>query len=189
MMRAAAILAGGESRRFGADKAMADLAGAPMIARVAEILRGDALAVVGHPHAAALLGAADLRDPEDAVRGPLAGVLAALEWAGALGADWLMTVPCDTPLLPPATHQRLIAAAEAAGASAAHAQTGDGVHALCAVWCPALAVPLRGAFARGEHPPVRALAGDAVLVRFEEGAAFLNVNTPEEMARAAARFS
>ncbi len=184
-MRAAAILAGGESRRFGADKALADLGGQRMIARVAALLGGEKLAVVGHPEAAVLLSAADLRDPHDAVRGPLAGVLAALDWAQ--GAEWLMTAPCDTPLLPRDLYAQLIAAAEAASASAAHARTDDGVHALCAVWRPALAAPLRTAFAKGVHPPVRELAPDAVYVRFADASAFLNVNTPDDLARAAAR--
>lgn len=188
-MHAAAILAGGESRRFGADKAMADLGGAPMIARVAGKLRADALAVVGHAQAAALLNAAALRDPADAVRGPLAGVLAALDWAQALGAEWLMTAPCDTPLLPRDLHEQLIAAAEAAGASAAHARTDDGVHALCAVWRPALAARLRAAFANGVHPPVRELAPDAVEVAFADAEVFLNVNTPDDLARARGRIA
>jgi molybdopterin-guanine dinucleotide biosynthesis protein A len=186
-MRVAAILAGGESRRFGADKALADLAGQPMIARVAAFLGGEALAVVGHPQAAELLDAADLRDPPDAVRGPLAGVLAALDWAEAQGADWLMTAPCDTPLLPRDLYAHLIAAAEAKNAAAAHARTDDGVHALCAVWRPGLAAPLRAAFARGVHPPVRELAPDATFVRFADSSAFVNVNTPDDLARAAAR--
>ncbi|MEZ6023357.1 MAG: molybdenum cofactor guanylyltransferase [Hyphomonadaceae bacterium] len=186
-MRAAAILAGGESRRFGADKVMADVAGQPMVARVAALLGGDTLAVVGHAEAAVLLNAADLRDPADAMRGPLAGVLAALNWAESMGAAWLLTAPCDTPLLPPDLYPRLIAAAEAANAAAAHARTDDGVHALCAVWRPALAVRLRASFAQGVHPPVRELAPDAVHVHFADGAAFLNVNTPDDLARAAAR--
>lgn len=185
-LHAAAILAGGESRRFGADKVMADLCGAPMVTRVAVVLGGDVLAVVGHAQAAAYLNARALRDPPDAVAGPLAGVLAALAWAEALGADWLLTAPCDTPLLPRDLYAQLIAAAEAAGASAAHARTGDGVHALCAVWRPALAARLRASFAAGVHPPVRELAPDAITVTFADREAFLNVNTPDDLARAAA---
>ncbi len=180
----AAILAGGESKRFGADKALAQLAGRPMLAHVARALGGaGALAVVGASEGAELLGAADLRDPPNAVRGPLAGVLAALEWAQTLGAAWLITAPCDTPLLPHDFGETLIIHAEAAGASAAHACTGDGVHALCAAWRPALAARLRGCFAAGVHPPVREFAPDAVRVAFPD-AALINVNTPQDLARA-----
>jgi molybdopterin-guanine dinucleotide biosynthesis protein A len=185
--RAAAILAGGQSRRFGADKALSDFNGAPMIARVAAALAADRLAVVGHKRAAELLKAADLRDPTDAVAGPLAGVLASLDWGAAIGADWVLTSPCDTPLLPGDLYARLVEAGERSGAHAAHAATGDHVHALCAVWRPVLAGRLREAFARGEHPPVRALAPDAVLVPFSDAARFANVNTLEDLQRARAR--
>jgi molybdenum cofactor guanylyltransferase len=184
---AAAILAGGESSRFGADKALTDLAGAPMIEHVARVLRAGALrlAVVGHREAAARLGAEALDDPADAVRGPLAGVLAALEWAR--DADWLVTAPCDAPLLPADFAARLIAAAKAARAPAAFAMTASGLHPLCAAWRPALAAPLRVHFARGVHPPVRALAPEAALVRFEDEMAFANVNTREDFERVLAR--
>ncbi len=168
MIKAAAILAGGESRRFGADKAMAEIGGAPMIAHVARALNADALAVVGNGAAAAALGAVALSDPACALRGPLAGVLAALEWAETLGASWLITAPCDVPLLPPDFGARLIAAAEAAGAPAAHAATSDGVHALCAAWRPFLAGALRAHFARGRwsFDPSRRWPGGVRELRF-----------------------
>lgn len=185
MIYVAAILAGGESKRFGADKAFAQLAGRPMLEHVARALAGGgALAVVGNSEGAALLGAADLHDPPDAVPGPLAGVLAALDWAQSVGAAWLVTAPCDTPLLPNDLGETLIA--HAVGAEAAYACSADGMHALCAAWRPALAARLRSCFASGVHPPVRNFAPDAVRVAFADSAAFMNVNTPEDMARAQA---
>lgn len=190
MNYAAAILAGGQSSRFGADKAMADLGGKPMIAHVAKTLSGAAaIAVVGNARAAASLGAADLCDPVSAVRGPLAGVLAGLEWAEALGVSWLVTVPCDAPLIPEDIAERLISAAEAAGVGAAFAATASGLHPLCAAWRPALAAPLRDFFSRGVHPPVRELVPDAARVVFDDEEAFLNVNTRQDMALALARLA
>ncbi len=184
----AAILAGGASARFGADKAFAEMVGRPMLAHVARALVGaDALAVVGNGKGAALLQAVDLKDPPDAVRGPLAGVLAALGWAQNLGAAWLVTAPCDTPLLPRDFAEHLVSRAEAAGAAAAHACTDDGLHALCAAWRPSLTARLREYFSRGVHPPVRTLAPDAVQVHFPDSGAFLNVNTPQDFARALTR--
>ncbi len=190
MIYVAAILAGGESSRFGADKAMADLGGAPMVAHVARALRGAAhVAVAGHARAAAAFGAANLRDPATSVRGPLAGVLAGLEWAAALDAAWLVTAPCDAPLIPSDAAERLIAAAEARGVSAAFAATASGLHPLCAAWRPTLAAPLRDFFSRGVHPPVRQLSPDAAQVLFDDEVVFLNVNTPADMARAIARLA
>ena len=186
MNHVAAILAGGEGRRLGADKAMVDIAGTPMIAHVRRALRADSLAVVGHADAAALLGATFLSDPDVAVRGPLKGVLAALEWAAGQHAEWLVTAPCDVPLLPADFSDKLVNAAQAAGAEAAHVATSDGPHALCAVWRPSLAKKLKDDLARGIHRAVRDVSPGAVRVMFADSEAFLNVNTRDDLARVSA---
>lgn len=181
----AAILAGGESSRFGADKAFALLNGRPLILHVAKALeRARKLGVVGHEQGAAAVAGVLLRDPQGAVRGPAAGILAAMEWAKDLGVEWLVTAPCDAPLLPHDLAQRLIAEAEQASVSAAFAKSPNGPHPLCAAWRPSLAAGLRRTFARGEHPPVRSIASDAVAVSFPDDNAFLNINTPADLAAA-----
>lgn len=187
--QAAAILAGGESRRFGADKALAMLGGVPLIERVANAIRGPGrkLAVVGHPSGAALLNCVTLHDPAGAVGGPLAGVLAALDWAAAEGAEWLVTAPCDAPLIPADMAERLIESAELAGARAAFATTPSGLHPLCAAWSPSLAGELRKHFERGVHPPVREIVPEAPRVLFADEDAFMNINTPADLAFAEAR--
>lgn len=185
-----AILAGGEGRRLGGRKALALLDGAPLAAHVARVLRRDVveLAVVGDTDAALLLQAVALSDPPEIAKGPLAGVLAGLTWARAGGASWLATAPCDAPLLPDDLIARLKWGAEQAGAPAAHALTSDGAHPLCALWAtnllPRFQVALRG----GAHPPVHRLAAElgAARVLFDDAEAFLNVNTPEDLARAEA---
>lgn len=189
MRYVAAILAGGESRRFGTDKVMAGIGGIPMIAHVARALSAESLAVVGHEAGANYLNAVFLRDPPNAVPGPLAGVLAALGWAASLNAEWLVSAPCDVPLLPKDMAERLIAAAEAQDAEIAYAATRDGPHALCAAWRPAFAQKLEGAFARGIHPPVRDVSKNKVELTFEAEESFLNVNSAEDLAHAARRLS
>jgi molybdopterin-guanine dinucleotide biosynthesis protein A len=166
---------------------MADILGGPMIALVARALRADALAVVGHERAAKYLNAASLYDPPRAVPGPLAGVLAALDWARSLNAEWLVTAPCDVPLLPKEFADRLIAAAEAEDAEIAYAATRDGPHALCAAWRPSLSGKLETAFAQGIHPPVRDVSPNRVQLMFDDAEAFLNVNSAEDLAVAVAR--
>jgi molybdopterin-guanine dinucleotide biosynthesis protein A len=189
MNHVAAILAGGKGSRLGADKAMVDIAGTPMIAHVRRALRADSLAVVGHAEAAALLGATFLCDPDLAVSGPLKGVLAALEWAANQRAEWLVTVPCDVPLLPADFSSKLINAAQDAGAEAAHVATPDGLHALCAVWRPSLAKKLKEDLSRGIHRPVRDVSPGAVQVMFTDSETFLNVNTHDDLVRVSARFT
>jgi len=187
MRYVAAILAGGRSRRFGADKAMARIAGKPMIAHVAHALNAEALAVVGHEMAARELGAISLSDPVTGVTGPLAGVLAALNWAVSLNAQWLVTAPCDVPVLPKDIALKLIGAAEDEDVDIAYAETQDGPHALCAAWRPSFVSKLEKLFADGVHTPVRDVGTSKVHVIFESAKDFINVNSPEDLARAAAR--
>ena len=163
---------------------MADLNGQPMLAYVVNALRHGAerVAVVEHPGAAAALGCIALHDPDIGVRGPLIGVLAALEWA-APEVAWLLTAPCDVPLLAPDFGARLIAAAREAHAPGAFARSQSGAHPLCAVWSTRLAEALRARLEMGVHPPVREFAPECISVSFENDGAFANVNTPEEFAR------
>ena len=88
-----AILAGGQSRRFGSDKAQAMLGGVSLIERVGRALAAqvDNVVVVGRTG-----GLADL--PPGV--GPLGGLAAGLRHAHERGYSAVLTVPCDTPLLP-----------------------------------------------------------------------------------------
>jgi molybdenum cofactor guanylyltransferase len=184
-----AILAGGEGQRIGGAKALIDLAGEPLIAHVARALRGGvtALAVVGDAFSAELLGAEGLSDPVGVAQGPLAGVLAALEWAERSGAAWLATAPCDTPFLPRDVVQQLAAGAAASGALIVCAETPDGAQPMVALWRSDLAASLRVVLQTGKHPAIHRLLDDfgASRVSFD-GADFVNVNTPEDLARARA---
>ncbi|WP_404372520.1 molybdenum cofactor guanylyltransferase [Sphingomonas sp. MMS24-J45] len=94
-----AILAGGRSRRFGSDKALADLDGEPMIWRVAEAIGPfvDAIVVCGHP--APPPGMKRVPDVPGPGLGPLGGLAGALHHALAEGYAGVLSVGCDTPVL------------------------------------------------------------------------------------------
>ena len=88
-----AILAGGQSRRFGSDKAQARLDGATLIDRVSAALAPQVASLV-------ICGRSPgLADRPGGV-GPLGGLAAALHHGAAQGYDAVVSVPCDTPLLP-----------------------------------------------------------------------------------------
>lgn len=93
-----AILAGGEARRFGSDKAMALFEGRPLIDHVAAGLSAqtEAVVVVGRRHGA-LTSVADRPAPG---LGPLGALAGALHWARANGFAAVLSAPCDVPLLP-----------------------------------------------------------------------------------------
>ena len=178
------VLAGGRSTRFGSEKAVAPVEGAPMVARVAAVLaRGcEALAVNARADSGAAAwargaGLETLPDPPGAPDGPLAGVLAGLELAERHGAAWLLTAPCDTPWLPDDFAARLMA--EVRASAAATAVTAEGSHPLCTLWSVRLRDRLAAALKDGAHPSVRAWLREAgaAEVRFAEAQAFANVNT------------
>lgn len=184
------VLAGGRSSRFGREKALADLDGAPFIARICAVLQAgcDRTAINAPPgsaaaHFAVERGLACLPDPPAGPEGPLAGLLAGLAWAAAEGADLLCTAPCDTPRLPADMVERL-ANGLGANAGAAVARTNDGLQPLCAIWRVEALAAVRRLTAGGAHPAVRAVLTVAgyVDVAFDDAEAFGNVNTPAEYA-------
>jgi molybdopterin-guanine dinucleotide biosynthesis protein A len=179
------ILAGGAGTRIGGRKAFAELGGRPLAAHVIDRLApqvsrlalntGDAgLSVFGLP----LL--------PDAIpdRGPLGGILAAMDWARAMGAETVLTAAVDTPFLPADLASRLVSA----GAVAAYAETAQGPQATTGLWSVGLAPGLREALDGGTRKVRVWTAGiGAVPVRFDHADAFLNVNTPEDLRAATER--
>lgn len=182
--RIAAILAGGRSRRMGGeDKARAMLAGARLIDRVIERLRpqADLLVISGADDYATGLDC--VADRPGAPQGPAGGVFAIERWLRrhAPGAEAFFTVPVDGPFAPADLIERLAAAGGPAIAS-------DGAHdhptfacwrldALDAAWPQLAGLP---------SVSLTALAGacGAARVVWDAPDAFLNLNTPEDFARA-----
>lgn len=189
------ILAGGRSRRYGTDKAFALLAGASLIGhvmtRAAPQVEG--LVISGAAPGLADFGLPVVADEAGAAAGstgPLAGVLAALDWlvAAAPEARWLATFPVDAPFIPLDMVACLRAAAERAAAPMACSRSAGRVHPLHALWAPHLAAELRAALRRGERA-VQAFVEQqgAAIVDFPDDPIdpFANINTPGDLERAA----
>ncbi|TNC51526.1 molybdenum cofactor guanylyltransferase MobA [Rubellimicrobium rubrum] len=183
------ILAGGLSRRMGGgDKGLRPFGAGTVLSAILERLGAGAAPLAlnanGDPARFADLGLPVLPDPMDGHPGPLAGVLAAMEWAMELGTAEVMTVPGDAPFLPRDLAQRL----GAAGAPAI-AASGGRIHPVAALWPVALAGELRDDLQNGLRK-VETFARDhgARTVEFPVPSGgpdpFLNLNTPEDMAAA-----
>ena len=93
-----AVIAGGQSRRFGSDKAVAEWHGKSLIQHVIDRLRPqvEALVVVGR----VVDGEDHLADRPAPGLGPLGGICAALHHARTMGFDAVLTSGCDLPQLP-----------------------------------------------------------------------------------------
>ncbi|MDE8345281.1 MAG: molybdenum cofactor guanylyltransferase [Acidocella sp.] len=181
----ALILAGGRATRFGADKAFAMLHGQPLVAHLIACLRPQlsqiAISANGEPSRFSAYQLPVLADtlPE---RGPLAGIAAGLGWAQAQGAAWMLSVPVDTPLIP----ATLLADLSPGPSVAVHAGRQ---HHLVALW-PVSCLPALNDLndAPGDHRVRDALAlCHARPVTFiAANDPFLNINTPDDLDRAAA---
>ena len=190
----AVVLAGGLARRMGGgDKALRLLGGRTLLAHVLDRIRPQvgavALSANGDPARFAPWGLAVLADPLPGNPGPLAGVLAGMRWAAALGAADVLSVPADTPFLPADLVARLAAARRAAGVPIACAASLGRTHPVVALWPAALADALAAALHGGMRAVDRWAGARGVAVASFEAAGgdpFFNVNSPGDLAAAEA---
>ena len=193
---AGVILAGGLAQRMGGgDKCLLPLGGRPLlahvIARLAPQVDRLAISANGDPARLEAFGLPVLADSVGSYPGPLAGVLAGLDWAAEEGAALLVSAAGDTPFFPADLVAGLRAAA-ATGIPLAMAATPAGGRARPAptlgLWPVALREDLRAAIAGGTRRVVdwTEPRGCARAVFDGPGQPFFNVNTPDDLARAEA---
>jgi molybdopterin-guanine dinucleotide biosynthesis protein A len=183
---ACVILAGGAGRRIGGRKAFVELGGRPLIAHVIDRLAPQVarMAINASPDAALVDFGLPVLPDEVPGRGPLGGILAAMDWAARHGEAQVVTVSVDTPFLPADLVQRL----SVSDAPAAFAATGDGPHATTGLWSVDLQGALREALDRGARKVrdwTASIGAEAVM--FDDASAFMNINTPEDLRQAEAR--
>jgi molybdopterin-guanine dinucleotide biosynthesis protein A len=183
---AALVLAGGEARRMGGgDKPLLTVGGRTMLASVIAALDVPDIAIStnGDPARFASFGVPVLPDGLFFGQGPLAGLLAGLEWAGSLGMDALLTAPGDTPFLPPGLAARL---APAPGC----AQSRGRRHHLVALWPVNCAKALHDLLS-APGPRGVGVFSQQIQMRYVEidvpaRDPFANVNSPDDLAQARA---
>jgi molybdenum cofactor guanylyltransferase len=183
MRVAGLILAGGAGRRMGgADKAFLTIDGQPLIAgairRLAPQVRRLAISANGDPGRFSAFGLPVLADR--AAEGPLAGILAGLDWAADSGSGWVATAAVDTPFFPQDFVARCMSLAQ--DGRVVLAETPAGLHPTFGLWPVGAAPDLRQALARG-HRKLREVAAriGSVTCRFDDDAAFFNINRPEDL--------
>src|SRR5450756_1893440 len=119
------VLAGGLARRMGGgDKARIEIGGVSILDRVLACLSAQCAGIIinanGDPERFADTGLTVVPDNVPGFVGPLAGILAGLDWLAAQnnGVEWLLSVPGDCPFLPDDLVERLHQARRQLGAGA-----------------------------------------------------------------------
>ena len=189
------VLAGGLARRMGGgDKPLKTIGGVTILDRVLGRLRPQCMSLVlnanGDPARFASTGLPVVADSVPDFAGPLAGILAGLDWtaAHAPNVEYLASVPGDCPFLPKDLVARLHRARQGAGQPLACARSGKWRHPVVALWPVGLREDLRHALTVEDLRKIEiwtarhgvALADWPV----EPVDPFFNVNTPEDVVAA-----
>ncbi len=192
---AVVILAGGKATRMGGgDKPLRQVGGRAILSRVIErVARPGALLVLNanaDPRRFAEFALPVVPDAMADYPGPLAGVLAGLDWAAThTNARDVLSVPGDCPFIPRDLVERLDAARGSAEVPLACAGSGGWTHPVIGLWPLSIREDLRQALVDGERKI------DRFTARFGCATAdwpidghdpFFNVNTPEELLEAEA---
>jgi len=199
MMRAdtlGVVLAGGLARRMGGgDKPLRLLGGRPMMDHALDRLAPQVAAVIlnanGDPARFAGYGHPVVADGLPDHPGPLAGILAALDWAAEHRPDlpWVVSVPGDSPFIPADLVARLHAVRQQADVPLCCARSDGQTHPPVGLWPVALRADLRAALLAGERKIDRWTArhgcahADWPALPVDP---FFNANAPEDLAAAEA---
>jgi molybdenum cofactor guanylyltransferase len=189
------VLAGGLARRMGGgDKARIRIGGRSILERVLARLKPQCTSVIlnanGDPARFADTGLPIVPDTVPDFAGPLAGILAGLDWAAAHAAEVadVVSVPGDCPFLPRDLVARLSAARRAAGLPLACARSGEWRHPVVGLWPVALRSDLRAALVEESLHKIEAWTARHGVAIADWPAApidpFFNVNTPADAAEA-----
>jgi molybdopterin-guanine dinucleotide biosynthesis protein A len=189
------LLAGGlASRMGGGDKGLRTVGGATILARVIEILQPQCAGLVlnanGDPARLAQFGLPVVADDIGGYKGPLAGILAGLDWVAAHRPDVaiVLSAPTDTPFLPEDLVARLAAVRREQGADIACASSCGGTHPVVALWPVDIRAELRRALVQEDERKI-----DRFTKRFKVAAAdwpcapfdpFFNANEPADLHQA-----
>jgi len=186
------ILAGGQARRMGGgDKCLLECGGATLLEHVIGRLEPQvgnmALNANGDRARFAGFGMPVIADTVTGFAGPLAGILAAMDWAAALGAVQVVTVAADTPNFPGdlvAGLKHAQGGAPIVLAASEDVERGIMRHPTFGLWAVDLRDDLRQALGDG----VRKIVAwtdqcGAVSAVFDSigGDPFFNINTPEDL--------
>lgn len=189
------ILAGGLARRMGGgDKPLRTIAGKTIldhvIERIAPQCLGLALNANGDPARFAQWKLPVIADSVEGFAGPLAGILAGLDWSAQHHpqSKYMLSVAADCPFLPRDLVARLEQARAAQNAQLAVASSGGQVHPVIGLWKVSLREDLRHALTVEDERKIDRWTGRYTLATVEwphePVDPFFNANRPDDLAEA-----
>jgi molybdopterin-guanine dinucleotide biosynthesis protein A len=189
------ILAGGLARRMGGgDKPLTTIGGVTILDRVLSRLRPQCRALLinanGDPARFAATGLPVVADDVPDFAGPLAGILAGLDWAAAHARDvaYVASAPGDCPFLPRDLVARLHQVRQEQNLPLACARSGEWRHPVVGLWPVALRDDLRQAVTGEGLRKIEVWTARQGIALADWPTApvdpFFNVNTPEDAAAA-----
>ena len=195
------LLAGGKSSRMGGgDKCLLPLTGRPILAHVIERLKPQVAELIisanGDPARFSAFGLPVVEDRLGGYAGPLAGILAGLEWARTNRPEsrFAITAASDTPFLPADLVDRLCSASGEGAPNLAVARSADGMHPVFGLWPVTLAPDLEASLISRERKVSdwvrRHQAREVMFPPLEIGSRtidpFFNINRAHDLAAAEA---
>lgn len=186
------ILAGGQARRMGGgDKTMLRVGGTRILDRVMASLAPQCQQLIinanGDASRFAATGLPVIGDDVEGFAGPLAGILAGLEWTArhAPQTPWVVSVSGDCPFLPADLVTRLHAVRQAQSVPLACARSGDWRHPVVGLWRVDLRDDLRHALVDEDLRKIEAWTSrhGVAIADWSDTPVdpFFNVNTPQDL--------
>lgn len=180
----AVILAGGMARRMGGDdKGLVDLLGKPMVQHVLERIAPQVkqLRINANRNQAIYgnFGYEVFADQQQGYLGPLSGMSSAM---ATTKADFILSVPCDCPLIPMDLVSRMLAAQQQQASDIVVATDGERDQPVVMLLKPSL-LPSMLQFLDSGRRRIDAWYADHHVAKVsfaDQPHAFVNINTPED---------
>ena len=179
------ILAGGKSRRFGADKAVAKLGEKSLIDYTINKLEpkfAEILIITNNTMQVSKNNIFFIKDTMAGQLGPLVGILSAMEWVknNDKNYEWIISFPCDTPFFEEEIIDKVINSQKSSDKKLLFLKSGNKRHNIFGLWSIELMEQLRNDINQGARKVedwANKIGAEIVEINSESDKSFLNINT------------
>ena len=186
------ILAGGKSRRFGADKAVAKLGEKSLIDYTINKLEpkfAEILVITNNPMQVSKNNIFFIKDTLTGQLGPLVGILSAMEWVknNDKNYEWIISFPCDTPFFEEKIIDKVINSQKSSDKKLLFLKSGNKRHNIFGLWSIELMEQLRNDINQGARKVedwANKIGTEIVEINSESDKSFLNINTKLDLEEA-----